>query len=65
MVGGKAYEYLKGVTIDVPIGGTVSKPQIDEAAMQKATGSLVQQTMQKSIEKKATDLLQQLFKNNE
>ena len=61
MVGGKAYEYLKGVTIDVPIGGTVSKPKIDEAAMENAAGSLVQQTMQKTIEKKATDLLQQLF----
>ena len=62
MVGGKAYEYLQGVTINVPIGGTVSKPEIDEAAMEKATGSLVQQTMQKTIEKQATDLLQQLFK---
>ena len=64
MVGGKAYEYLKDVTIDVPIGGTVTKPEIDEAAMEKATGSLVQQTMKKTIEEKATDLLQQLFKKN-
>jgi hypothetical protein len=62
LVGRDAYRFLKGVSIDVPIGGTVAKPRIDEQSMQKAVGSMVQQALQKNIERQAVDLLQQLLK---
>jgi hypothetical protein len=62
LVGRKAYKYLQGVTIDVPIGGTVGKPRIDERAVEKVTSGLVKQALQQTLEKQATDLLQKLFK---
>ncbi len=62
LVGRDAYRYLEGVTIDVPVGGTADKPKIDNRFVEKATSSLIQQALKKNVEKKAVDLLQQLFK---
>jgi hypothetical protein len=62
LVGRDAYPFLKGVTIEVPIRGTVSNPRIDKQSMQRAVGSMVQQAVQKNLEKKAVDLLHQLLK---
>jgi len=64
MVGKDAYRFLQGTTIKVPIRGTASKPRIDEAAFQEATGDLMQQALHKNLQNGAQDLLKNLFKNN-
>jgi hypothetical protein len=61
LVGRDGYKYLQGTTINVPIRGTVASPEIDEQALEEATASLVQQALQKVIERKAGDLLEKLF----
>ena len=65
MVGRDAYNILQGTTIRVPIGGTTSRPRIDETALQQATGDLMQQALRKNLEKSAQDLLNNLFKKKE
>jgi hypothetical protein len=62
LVGKKAYRYLEGVTIDVPIRGNSSTPDIDESTMQKATASLAEQALQKSLEKGVQNLFEQIIK---
>jgi hypothetical protein len=62
LVGRDGYKYLQGSTINVPIRGTVSSPEIDEQALEEATASLVQQALQKVIERKAGDLLEKLLR---
>lgn len=61
LVGRDGYKYLQGTTIDVPIRGTVASPKIDEQALKEVTASLVQQALQKAIERKAGELLEKLF----
>ena len=65
MVGKDAYQYLQGVSVKVPIRGTVSKPEVDQTALQDATGSIVQQAMQKNIQKGVQNLLQNFLKKSE
>ncbi|MBT8366231.1 MAG: hypothetical protein KJP23_16145, partial [Deltaproteobacteria bacterium] len=65
MVGKDAYQYLKGTTIKVPIGGSVSKPKINQAAFQDATGDLMQQVLQKNVEQGVQDLFKNLFKKSD
>jgi hypothetical protein len=62
LVGDKAYRYLEGVTIDVPIRGNSSNPDIDEDTMQEASASLAEQALQKSLEKGVQNILEQLLK---
>jgi translocation and assembly module TamB len=62
MVGRDAFRFLQGVSVKVPIHGTVSKPKIDETALQDATAGLVQQAMQKNLQQGVQNLLQNLFK---
>ena len=62
LVGKEAYQYLEGTTIKVPIRGTVSNPKFDESALQEASGSLVQQALQKNLQKGVQNLLQNLLK---
>jgi hypothetical protein len=62
LVGDKAYQYLEGVTIDVPIRGNSKNPDIDESSMQKASSSLAEQALQKSLEKGVQNILEQLLK---
>jgi len=62
LVGDKAYRYLEGVTIDVPIRGNSKNPDIDESSMQKTTAGLAQQTLQKSLEKGVHNIFEQLLK---
>ena len=62
MVGKDAYQFLQGTTLNVPIRGTADKPRIDETAVQRATGDLMQQALRKNLEKGAQDLLKNLFK---
>jgi hypothetical protein len=62
LVGNKAYRYLEGVTIDVPIRGNSANPDIDQSSMQKASASLVEQALQKNLEKGVQNILEQLLK---
>ncbi|MBN2123353.1 MAG: hypothetical protein JW821_03605, partial [Deltaproteobacteria bacterium] len=65
LVGAKAYQVLEGVTIKVPVGGTVSKPRIDNAAFQRALSGLVEEAMRRSIQKGFQNLLQDLLKKSQ
>jgi hypothetical protein len=62
MVGNDAYRFLKGTTIKVPIRGSVSKPKVNQAAFQDATGDLMQQVMQKNVEQGVQELFNNLLK---
>jgi hypothetical protein len=62
LVGNKAYQYLEGVTIDVPIRGNSTNPDIDKSSMQKASAGLAEQALQKSLEKGVQNILEQLLK---
>jgi hypothetical protein len=62
LVGDKAYRYLEGVTIDVPIRGNSSNPDIDEDTMREASASLAEQALQKSLEKGLQNVLENLLK---
>ena len=62
LVGDKAYQYLEGVTIDVPIRGNSKNPDYDESGMQKASAGLAEQALRKSLEKGAQNILEQLLK---
>lgn len=62
IVGKDAYQILQGTTIKVPIRGTVSKPNIDQAAFQEAAGDLMQQVLQKNVHQGVQNLLKNLFK---
>ena len=62
LVGDKAYRYLEGVTIDVPIRGSSSNPDIDKATMQKASADMAQQALQKTLEKGVQNILEQIIK---
>ncbi len=65
LVGDKAYAYLEGVTIDVPIRGNSSNPDIDRGTAQKASANLAQQALQKTLEKGVQNILEQLHKKEE
>ena len=65
MVGRKAYRLLKGIFVKVPIRGTLSNPQIDQAAIQQATGDLMQQTLQQNLQQGVQNLLQNLLKHKQ
>jgi translocation and assembly module TamB len=62
LVGDKAYTYLEGVTIDVPIRGNSSNPDIDKGSAQQASSSLAEQALQKSLQKGVQNVLEQLLK---
>ena len=62
LVGKKAYRYLEGVTIDVPIRGNSSEPDFDESSMQKASAGLAEQALQKSLEKGVQNIFEQILK---
>lgn len=62
LVGDKAYRYLEGTTIDVPIGGSSSNPDIDKRTLQKATADMAQQALQKSLEKGVQNIFEQIIK---
>lgn len=61
MVSGDVYKYLKGTSISVPIGGTVSKPSINNDVVQVALKDLILQAGKKQVEDQAGKLLQKLF----
>ncbi len=62
LVGDRAYTYLEGVTIDVPIRGNSSNPDINKGAVQQASSSLAEQALQKSLQKGVQNVLEQLLK---
>jgi hypothetical protein len=64
MVGKDAYRFLQGVSVKVPIRGTVSDPKIDETVLQEATASIIQQAMQKNLQQGVQNLLQNFLKKS-
>jgi hypothetical protein len=62
LVGDKAYSYLEGVTIDVPIRGNSSNPDIDKDSINKASTRLAEQALQKSMQKGLQNVLENLLK---
>ena len=61
LVGGDLYNYLEGTTINVPIGGTLSSPDISAQTVQRAVSDLVNQAGQRKLQEAAGDLLKRLF----
>ena len=61
LVGGDLYKYLEGTTINVPIGGTLAKPDISAQTVQRAVTDLVNQAGQRKLQEAAGDLLKRLF----
>ena len=61
LVGGDLYNHLEGTMIRVPIGGTLSKPDVSATTVQKAVGDLVNQAGRKKLEEAAGNLLKKLF----
>jgi translocation and assembly module TamB len=62
LVGDKAYRYLEGTTIDVPIRGSSSHPDIDKSAVHKASADMAQEALQKTLEKGVQNIFEQLIK---
>jgi hypothetical protein len=66
LVGSNAFEYLEGTIIRMPIGGTVSKPDLGAHVVSKAVADLTKQAVKnaakKTIEKEAGKLLEGLFR---
>jgi hypothetical protein len=62
LVGNKAYRYLQGATIDIPIHGNASNPDIDKNAMHKASADMAQQALRNTLEKGVQNLFEQLIK---
>ena len=49
LVGREAYKVLQGTVLEVPVSGTVSKPQCDVEELRRKLGELLKQTAGKSI----------------
>jgi hypothetical protein len=61
LVGGDLYNYLEGTVINVPIGGTLAKPDISSQTVQRAVTDLINQAGQKKLQEAAGNLLKKLF----
>lgn len=61
MVSGDIYKYLEGTEITVPIGGSLSRPAINDDFIEKALADLILQAGSKRLGEKAGKLLQRLF----
>lgn len=61
LVGGDLYKYLAGTVIQVPIGGTLAKPDISAQTVQRAVTDLINQAGQKKLQEAAGNLLKKLF----
>lgn len=57
MVGSSAYPYLKGTSFRIPIGGTVTKPRLDTAAMTQAIASTAKQAAMTAARNEGSKLL--------
>jgi hypothetical protein len=56
-----AYEHLKGTTLKLPIGGTVSKPRISTDAFRSMADDLIKEALKKTVVKEGTKLLKDLI----
>lgn len=61
MVSGEVYKYLQGTFITVPLTGSVSKPSVSKAFVQKALADLILQVGKKQLGDQVGRLLQNLF----
>jgi hypothetical protein len=61
LVGKKVYTYLQDAYLDIPIGGTISKPNLNMTSFQTTLKKLVSGAAGKLLEQKAGNLLKKLF----
>jgi hypothetical protein len=61
LVGKDVYPYLEGTTINAPIGGTVSDPQLDSTILTRAIAGLVKQAAKKQVVDQAGKLFEKLL----
>ena len=62
MVGEKIYPYAKETSLEIPIGGTVSRPKLNRDALERMVQKMMQQTGSQVLEEKAGELLKKIFK---
>ncbi|RTZ98916.1 MAG: hypothetical protein DSY90_02695 [Deltaproteobacteria bacterium] len=62
LVGKKAFAYLKDAAIDIPIGGTVSRPELNMESFQQTLKKLAGKAAGNLLEQNAGKLLRKLFK---
>jgi hypothetical protein len=53
--------WLKGTTVSIPIGGTLTRPKLDSRALEKLSAQVLQQTANRLLEEGVTRGLQQLL----
>ncbi|MEM7396270.1 MAG: hypothetical protein AAF492_28375, partial [Verrucomicrobiota bacterium] len=61
LVGESAFEYTEGVTVRIPISGTIDNPKLDYRAMDKILGEMAKQALKKKLEGKLSDKLEEKF----
>ncbi len=61
LVGRDVYNLLKDTTLNIPVRGTVSRPQLGEKEVREAVADLIRQAGRRAIERGAQDLLRQLL----
>ncbi len=61
LVGRDVYNYLRDATINIPVRGTVSRPQLGEEEVREAVADLIRQAGRGAIERGAQDLLRQFL----
>jgi hypothetical protein len=64
LVGNEAYQFLEGLTIDVPIRGSALNPDIDKNTVQKTSADIARQALQKSLEKGVQNIFEQMIKKD-
>ncbi len=62
LVGKSGYKYLEGMSLDVPIKGTVQKPVLNLSSFESALSKLVQQAATKALSGELEKQLNKLFK---
>jgi len=60
-VGKQVYAYLQDAFIDIPIGGTITKPKLNLAGFQTTLKKLIGSAAGKVLERKAGKLLKKLL----
>jgi len=58
LVGSKAFEYLEDTTINVPIRGTISRPDLNASVLTEAVADLAKQAAQNAIKKETGKFLE-------
>ena len=62
LAGGKGGKVLRGMTVKIPVTGTVSEPRLDTGALQNALGQFIQQAVGEETLEKVGTFLEKLQK---